>query len=67
MAGGESHQEARPLEFAWALALRAQCLRQGIPFEFRQWGTPFIKDVREDTLPARELCRQARLAGINTK
>lgn len=65
VAGGESDRNARPLDYAWILSLREQCIRQNVHFEFRQCGTHFIKDGKTYTLPVRELCSQARKANIN--
>lgn len=65
VAGGESDRDARPLDYAWVLSLRQQCLDAGVHFEFRQCGTHFIRDGRMYTLPVRELAAQARKAGIN--
>ena len=65
VAGGESDRNARPLDYAWVLSLREQCIRQGVHFEFRQCGTHFIKDGKTYTLPVRELCSQAKKANIN--
>jgi protein gp37 len=40
IAGGESGAKARPMDPAWARALREQCLavEPGVPFFFKQWG-----------------------------
>ena len=38
IVGGESGPGARPLDESWALSLRDQCLEQGVPFFFKQWG-----------------------------
>ncbi len=65
VVGGESDPGARPLDYAWVLSIREQCIRQGVHFEFRQCGTHFIKDGKTYTLPVRELCSQARKANIN--
>ena len=65
VAGGESDRDARQLDYAWVLDLREQCIRKQVNFEFRQCGTHFIKDGRQYKLQTRDLCRQARLAGIN--
>ena len=65
VAGGESDRDARQLDYAWVLDLREQCIRKQVNFEFRQCGTHFIKDGRQYKLQPRDLCRQARLAGIN--
>ena len=45
--------------------IREQCVRKRVDFEFRQCGTHFIKDGRQYKLQTKDLCRQARLAGIN--
>ena len=65
VVGGESDRNARTLDYDWVLDLRAQCIRNNVSFEFRQCGTHFIKDGRRYTLQTRDLCRQARLAGIH--
>ena len=65
VAGGESDRDARPLDYEWVLDIREQCIRKQVNFEFRQCGTHFIKDGRQYKLQTRDLCRQARLAGIN--
>jgi protein gp37 len=38
IVGGESGPGARPMEASWALSVRDQCLRAGVPFFFKQWG-----------------------------
>ncbi len=65
VAGGESDYNARPLHYDWVLSLREQCLEKGVHFQFRQCGTHFIKDGKEYTLRTRDLCSQARKAGID--
>ncbi|WP_338662598.1 phage Gp37/Gp68 family protein [Pararoseomonas sp. SCSIO 73927] len=40
IAGGESGHRARPIEPAWAQALRDRCDAAGVPFHFKQWGGP---------------------------
>ena len=66
VVGGESGRNARPLEYAWVLDVREQCLRQGVKFEFRQCGSNFIKDGKLYQLNVRQLMAQARKANINT-
>lgn len=66
VVGGESDQNARPLDYAWVLDVREQCLRQGVKFEFRQCGSNFVKDGKLYQLPVRQLMSQARKANINT-
>lgn len=65
VVGGESGQNARPLDYNWVLAARSQCAAHHVNFEFRQCGTHFIKDGKNYTLQVRELCSQARKANIN--
>lgn len=38
IVGGESGSGSRPMQAAWALSLRDQCVEQGISFNFKQWG-----------------------------
>lgn len=65
VVGGESDRDARPLDYAWVLSIREQCIAHGVHFEFRQCGTHFIKDGTCYTLATRDLCSQARKANIN--
>jgi len=39
IVGGEAGVGARPMKEAWATRIRDQCLRQGVDFFFKQWGT----------------------------
>lgn len=65
VVGGESDHYARPLDYAWVLDIREQCIRKNISFEFRQCGTHFIKDGRKYKLQTKDLCKQAKLANID--
>lgn len=65
MAGGEYHRQARPLNYDWILKIRAEAIAQGVPFEFRQCGTHFIKDGKNYQLSYRQLFSQAKKAAIN--
>lgn len=38
IVGGESGPNARPMEPKWARSLRDQCIKDGVPFFFKQWG-----------------------------
>jgi protein gp37 len=38
IVGGESGPRARPMEPYWATDIRDQCVRQAVPFFFKQWG-----------------------------
>jgi protein gp37 len=38
IVGGESGPRARPIELQWVLGIRDACIRQSVPFFFKQWG-----------------------------
>lgn len=38
IVGGESGPYARPMQLSWARSVRDQCITQGVPFFFKQWG-----------------------------
>jgi protein gp37 len=38
IVGGESGPKARPMDEAWVVELRDQCLSAGVAFFFKQWG-----------------------------
>ena len=38
IVGGESGPAARPMDPAWVLEIRDQCMQNGVPFFFKQWG-----------------------------
>ena len=63
--GGESDYAARPLDYDWVLDIRGQCIRKNVDVEFRQCGTHFIKDGKQYKLQTKDLCKQAKLAGID--
>lgn len=65
--GGESDVNARPLDYAWVLNIRKQCMKKNINFEFRQCGTNFIKDGKLYKLQTKDLIKQAKLANIDYK
>lgn len=65
VVGGESDKFARPLDYDWVLDIREQCVRKNVSFEFRQCGTHFIKSGKEYKLQVKDLCAQARKAGIS--
>ncbi len=67
VVGGESDHYARPLDYDWVLNIREQCIRKNVNFEFRQCGTHFIKGGKEYKLQTKDLCSQARKAGIGFK
>lgn len=65
IVGGESDKNARPLNYDWVLSIREQCITKGVPFEFRQCGTYFIKNNKTYTLSTRDLRSQAKKANID--
>jgi len=38
IVGGESGPMARPIDEAWVIDIRDQCVAAGVPFFFKQWG-----------------------------
>jgi protein gp37 len=38
IVGGESGPNARPVEYRWIVEIRNRCLKNNIPFFFKQWG-----------------------------
>jgi protein gp37 len=38
IVGGESGPNARPIEYRWIIEIRNRCLKNNIPFFFKQWG-----------------------------
>lgn len=38
IVGGESGHHARPMKAQWAQEIHDQCIREGVPFFFKQWG-----------------------------
>ncbi len=38
IVGGESGPKARPVDPAWVIDIRNQCMRAHVPFFFKQWG-----------------------------
>ena len=65
VVGGESDYHARPLDYAWVLNIRKQCVNKNVSFEFRQCGTYFIRDGKQYKLQTKDLMSQARKANIN--
>ena len=43
IVGGESGHKARPMNSEWAIRIRDDCLRAGVPFFFKQWGGRYSK------------------------
>ena len=43
IVGGESGPGARPMDIDWVRDIRNNCLQNGVPFFFKQWGGVFKK------------------------
>ena len=65
LVGGEADRNGRILDYDWVLDIRDQCIRNKVPFEFRQCGTNFIKNGQKYIIPPRNLFAEARIANIN--
>ena len=64
--GGESGNEARLMRYEWVTDMREQCMRQGVPFNFRQTGARFEKDGRVYRVPRKHQHCQAAKSGLST-
>jgi protein gp37 len=42
--GGESGDNARPIEEAWVLGIKDQCKKNNVMFTFKQWGGKYRKE-----------------------
>ena len=38
IVGGESGHKARPMKEKWVFEIRENCIRNNVPFFFKQWG-----------------------------
>jgi len=50
IVGGETGYRSRPMHPDWARSLRDQCVKAGVPFLFKQWGswqTVYDRDVED--------------------
>ncbi len=65
VVGGESDRNGRLLDYNWVLAIKEQCLKQNVSFEFRQCATNFVKDEKHYYLQTKSLRSQAKKAAIN--
>jgi protein gp37 len=66
VAGGESGPEARPCDFAWVLALKAQADHAQIPFHYHQTGAKLIKEGKLYTIARKFQAAQAKKAHLDT-
>lgn len=63
--GGESGDNARPCDFRWIQEVRRECVRNGIPFTFKQTGAVFIKDGRVYRIDRKLQMSQAKKSGYS--
>ena len=63
--GGESGEAARICDYVWVLSVREQCVRNGVPFYFKQTGAKFRKDGRLYRIQRKDQMPQARKAEID--
>jgi len=61
--GGESGPKARPCEDKWVREVRRECIRQGVPFTFKQTGAVFVMDGRTYHIERKDQIPQARKSG----
>lgn len=67
ICGGESGPNARVCDYDWILNTREQCLRNRVPFYFKQTGANFKKDGKLYQIPRKLQQPQAHKANIDTK
>ncbi len=66
VCGGENYDGARPCDFDWVKALRAECEENNVSFCFMETGTVFIKDGKMYTIPdKRKQSAAAYRSGMN--
>jgi protein gp37 len=63
IVGGESGPGARPMNPEWAISVRDQCERAGVPFFFKQWGGVNKKKAGR-LLDGREYNSMPAIAGL---
>ena len=60
--GGESGDNARPLNFDWVKKIRQECKKAHVQFNFHQTGAKLIVDNKLYNIPRNKQHSQARLA-----
>ncbi len=65
IAGGESGENARRVEYDWILKIRQACVKNNVSFWFKQTGARFIKDGVCYNVKRQFQHKQARKAGID--
>jgi protein gp37 len=67
IVGGEADYNGREMHYDWVLAMREQCVKANVAFQFRQCSTNFIKDNILYKLNTKQLASQAKKSDINFK
>ena len=66
ICGGENYDGARPCDFDWVKALRAECAAHNVTFCFIETGTVFVKGGRRYYLPNKQIqSEMAHKSGVN--
>lgn len=66
ICGGENYDGARPCNFDWVKALRAECVAHDITFCFIETGTIFVKNGKTYRIPSKQLqSEMAHKSGMN--
>ncbi len=65
VCGGESGPNARPCHLEWVLKLREDCVKNRVPFIFRQTGAVFVKDGKTYHVERKYQASQARKSGLS--
>lgn len=65
ICGGESGDNARACDFRWVQELRRQCIRNVVPFTFKQTGAVFIKDGKTYHIERSLQMLQAKKSGYS--
>ena len=60
--GGESGDDARPLNFEWVKSIRQECKKAHVEFNFHQTGAKLIVDNKLYNIPRNKQHSQARIA-----
>ena len=63
--GGESGQNARLCDFRWIQEVRRECIRNGVPFTFKQTGAVFLKDGKLYHIDRKIQMQQAKRSGYS--
>ena len=64
--GGESGPGARICDYSWVEAVHAQCIENGISFNYHQTGAKLINDGKLYDIPRKLQHTQAHKAGLDT-